>query len=139
MTTIARHALLPLALVLLTVPTGGCTMHSTATHWNKRVGPDGQPVFVKSSTNVGMNLGIVLPVLGSTTVDRMIDTLTAEIAVEQGDHVRIVQSSAENYWYGFPPFTWIFTPVITTVVSEYRPSPEAQAKAEAEPKAAAGR
>ena len=27
-----------------------------------------------------------------------------------------------------PPFTWIFTPVITTVVADYEPSPEVLAK-----------
>ena len=91
-----------------------------------------KPVFVKSTTNIGFNLGIIIPFLGGTTIDSMVDTMTDEIAQENGDHVRIIESAAENYWYGFPPFTWILTPVITTVTSDYQPSAEELAKAEAE-------
>lgn len=113
-----------------------CSLHSTATHWNGRVGPNGKPVYVKESTNIGLNLGIVLPVLGSTTTDWMLDELTGEIASESGDTVRVIQSSSENYWYGFPPFTWIITPVITTVSAEYEPSADTLAKDLAEQAAA---
>lgn len=100
----------------------GCTFHSTATHWNGRLGEDGKPIFVKTSTNVGMNLLIVLPVLGNTSIDEMLDVTTQEIARFNSDHVRVFETSSENYWHGFPPFTWIFTPVITNVSVEYRPS-----------------
>ena len=115
----------------LALTLGACTFHSTATHWNGRLGPNGEPVYVKSSTNVGFNLGIVLPLLGSTEIDAMVSDLTGEIAAEQGDTVRIIESSSENYWYGFPPFTWIFTPVITTVTADYEPSAATMAANEA--------
>ena len=36
-----------------------------------------------------------------------------------GDNVRVFQAATENYWYGFPPFTWIVTPVISTVAADY--------------------
>ncbi|MEM6671776.1 MAG: hypothetical protein AAF726_02970 [Planctomycetota bacterium] len=119
--------LLPIALLL-----AGCSFHSTATQWNERVGPDGEPVFVKSTTSVGLNLFILLKVIGGTDTPGMIDELTEEIADENGDHVRIIQSEVENYWYGFPPFTWIVTPVITTVTADYRPSQAELAAARAE-------
>lgn len=112
-------------MLLLACLAGGCSLHSTADRWNGRVGPDGQVVWVKTTTNIGLNLGIVIPVLGSTTIPRMVDTMTGEIAVEGGDRVRVVQSSSENYWFGFPPLTWVLTPVITTVVCDYQPSAEA--------------
>ena len=47
---------------------------------------------------------------------------------EKGDVDRMIESSTENYWYGFPPFTWILTPVITTVTADYEPSPDVLAK-----------
>lgn len=103
----------------------GCTFHSTATHWNGRVGPDGHPVFVKSATNVAINLLILLPFLGNTSMDEMVDDLTAEIAEAGGDHVRVVESSSVNYWdaLAFPGITFFVTPVVSNLAVEYRPSP----------------
>ena len=97
-----------------------CTLHSTATHWNGRVGADGKPVQVKSTKNVGVNAAVVIPLLGSTSIDKMVNDLTAEIASENGDRVRLIETDTEVYWYGFPPFTWIITPVVTTVTADYQ-------------------
>ena len=46
----------------------------------------------------------------------------AELPGQGGDRVRVIQSGAENYWYGWSPFTWIITPVVTDVALEYEPS-----------------
>jgi hypothetical protein len=115
----------------LTLPlvAGGCAFHSNATQWSERVGPDGHPVFVKSTTNVGLNFLIALKIVGGTDTPGMIQEITGSIAEDGGDKVRIIQSESENYWYGFPPFTWILTPVITTVTADYRPSEDALSKA----------
>ncbi len=116
---------LPLALALcLTALLPGCAFHSTADRWNDRVGLNGNPVYVKSTTSVGLNLFVFLRVIGATTTATLIDEMTEEIAEENGDRVRVIQSSTENYWYGFPPFTWILTPVVTNVVADYEPSPD---------------
>ena len=104
--------------LLATLPS--CTLHSTATHWNGRVGADGKPVQVKSTKNVGVNAAVVIPLLGSTSIDKMVNDLTAEIASENGDRVRLIETDTEVYWYGFPPFTWIITPVVTTVTADYQ-------------------
>jgi len=45
--------------------------------------------------------------------------------------VRIVQGTEESHFYGFPPFSWVVTPVISTVSAEYS-SPEVYAKDQAE-------
>ena len=118
---------------VLTLPLlAGCSFHSSATHWNGVVGQDGNPIFVKSTMNLALNVGIILPILGRTTIDEMMDESTAEIASQGSNHVRVIETSSENYWYGFPPLTWLLTPVITTVNVEYRPSKEELAKARAE-------
>ncbi len=114
-------------LALLLVSSTACTFHSTAKRWNDRVGANGNPVYVKSTTNFGLNLGIILPLFGSTEIDSMVHDMTGEIADENGDRVRIIESAAENYWYGWPPFTWIITPVLTTVTADYEPSAEQRA------------
>ncbi|HEX5050140.1 MAG TPA: hypothetical protein VFZ65_00080 [Planctomycetota bacterium] len=102
----------------------GCTFHSTATHWHGRVDPSGKPVFVKVTTNVGLNVAIILPLLGATTIDTMLDECSGDVERLGSDGVRVIQTNAENYWYGFPPFTWVLTPVITDVAIEYTPSEE---------------
>jgi hypothetical protein len=114
-----------------------CSFHSTATHWNGRTDAEGKPVFVQTTTNVGLNALIILPLFGSTTIDAMLDTTTEEIAKRDSNRVRVIQSTSENYWYGFPPFTWILTPVITDVAVEYEPSAkELAAAVAADPKLA---
>ncbi len=110
----------------------GCSLHGTATHWNGRVGIDGETVFVKNTTNVGVNLFVGVPLFGSTTMDRMIDSTTGAIAEVDGNKVRVIETSNENYCYGFPPFTWILTPVITSVSIEYQPSAKERAAVAAE-------
>ena len=102
----------------------GCTTTTTAKNWNNRVGPNGKPVYVKSHTTVGLNVAIFIPVLGATTLTKQIDRLTRDIAAENGNVVRMIETSTENYWYGYPPFSWVLTPVITTVTADYEPSPD---------------
>jgi len=99
----------------------GCAFHSTAKNWNGLKGRDGNPSYYKKTTKVAFNLLIAVPFIGNVGIDGMVEDLTADIAEAQGDKVRIVQGSSENYWYGFPPFTWIVTPVVTTVSAEYIP------------------
>ena len=117
-----------LSLLVTFALTSGCTMTSTSKHWNGRVGPNGKRVYVKSHTNIGLNIGIFIPVLGATTLPKEIDKLTGELEKEQGNVVRLIQSSSDNYWYGYPPFSWVLTPVITTVTADYEPSPAVLAK-----------
>lgn len=129
-------------LRLLAIPallaTTACSFHSTATRWNGMRDADGHPVFVKTTTNIGFNLLIILPILGNTTIDSMLDETTAEIAKEGGSRVRVIQSGAENYWYGWSPFTWVITPVVTDVALEYQPSQAAFDAATALPKTDGG-
>ncbi|MBL8730412.1 MAG: hypothetical protein JNM25_18485 [Planctomycetes bacterium] len=120
-----RRALALGALSLLT----GCAMHTNATRWNGHLGPDGKPVFVLHSQYVGFHLLIAVPFVGSTQVDRMIDESTAWITAQEGDHLRLVETESNNYWYCIPPLSWLLTPVGTSVTFEYRPSASALAAA----------
>lgn len=111
----------PLLATAVAFALSGCTLHSSAKVWNGVVGPDGVPVYVHTTTNVGMNLGIFLEALGNTELESCIDTMTAAIRDEDGDHVRLVETSGLNLWFVFPPMSFLFTPVVTTTTAEYRP------------------
>lgn len=111
-----------LVLALALVPLAGCSFHNTARAWNGLVGADGEPVFYTSTTKVGVRFLVIIPLFGNLEVDGMIDDVTQEIAAAGGDHIRIVQGTTEAYWYGFPPVTWVFTPVVSRVDADWRPS-----------------
>lgn len=117
-----------LLLLGLSLLLNGCAFHSTAKNYNGLMGIDGQPAYYKKTTKVAFNLLVAVPFIGNVGIDGMVDDLTAEIAELKGNNVRIVQGSSENYWYGFPPFTWLLTPVVTTVSAEYRPEEESYVK-----------
>lgn len=119
----SRVALSLCALALAFLP--ACSFHSVARDWNGRVGPQGEPLYFSSVTKVGMNLFIIIPLFGNVQIDGMVDELTSEIGELGGDHVTIVQGATENYWYGFSPLTWIFTPIISDLSATYRPTPSA--------------
>ncbi|MEZ6037657.1 MAG: hypothetical protein R3F29_09260 [Planctomycetota bacterium] len=129
------NRLLRSSLLCSLLATTACSFHSTATHWNGMRDADGKPVFVKTTTNIGFNLLIILPILGNTTIDSMLDETTKAIASEGGSRVRVIQSGSENYWYGWSPFTWVITPIVTDVALEYEPSKAAFDEATAMPKA----
>lgn len=112
---------------LLALCSAGCAFHTTAREWHGLRDPDGEAIWYTATTKVGMNLFVVIPVFGDIGVDGMIDELSASIERGGGDHLRIVQGGSENYWYGFPPLTWIFTPVLSNVHAEWRPHPVALA------------
>lgn len=107
----------------------GCAFHSTATHWNGHVGSDGEPVFVQQSTYLGFHLFAMLPFVGATTIDEMVDEATGQVPGESGARMRLLETETNNYWYGVPPLTWFVSPVVTSVSIEYRPSPAALARA----------
>ena len=115
-----RQALFIMVLCVLSV-LSSCAFHSTAKNWNGLTGSNGKPTYYKITTKVAFKLAVAIPLIGNIGIDGMVDDLTEEIAEVKGDNVRIVQGSTENYWYGFPPFTWILTPVISTVAAEYTP------------------
>jgi hypothetical protein len=123
------HAVVGVVLVSLSV--GGCAFRSTATDWHGLKGLDGQPTYYTTTTKVGMNLFIIVPFLGDMGITGLTQALTADIKQEGGNDVRIVQGTSESYFYGWPPFTWLLTPVVSTVSAEYAPDPARYAQDQA--------
>jgi hypothetical protein len=100
---------------------GSCAFHKTADQWNGLVGPAGEPVYLNATTKVGFHLLVFLPFIGKTGLDGMVEEATEEVRKDGGDFVRVVQSNSDNYWYALPPITWVVTPVVHSLVVEYRP------------------
>lgn len=113
-----------LVTLVVALSLGSCASHTTARRWNGVTGADGEPTFYTTTKRPAIRLFVVIPFLGNPDVDGMVDDLTAYVASKGGDHVRLVQGDTENYWFAFPPLTWVLTPVVARVDAEWRPSPE---------------
>ena len=114
-----------LNLSLLVLGLSGCAFSTVAKDWNGLKGPEDKPTFYMTTMKVGLNLFIAVPFFGNMDIDGLTRDVTAYIKEQGGDEVRIVQGTTENYFYGWPPFTWIITPVISTVSAQYQPTPDA--------------
>jgi hypothetical protein len=124
------HALCGIALLSLTL--GGCAFSTTAKDWNGLKGPDDKPSYYMTTTKVGLNLLIAVPFLGDMGIAGLTRDLTEYVKEQGGNDVRIVQGTSESYFYGWPPFTWVITPVVSTVSAQYEPNEEQFAKDQAE-------
>jgi hypothetical protein len=120
-----------LITIALALGASGCAFTTTARDWNGLHGVEGKPRYYASATKVGVKLLSVIPFLGDMGISGLTEHLTGDIREEGGNEVRIVQGTEESYFYGFPPFTWVVTPVISTVAMEYTPDPEVYAKDQA--------
>jgi hypothetical protein len=100
----------------------GCVFTSKAKDYNNLASLDRLPATYMTTTKIGLNLLVIVPFMGDMGISGLVRDMTADIKEEGGDEVRIVQGGSENYWYGWPPFTWIVTPVISTVAAEFIPS-----------------
>ena len=119
-------------VLLLTLGTSGCAFHETARNWSGLSGADDKPTYYMTATKVGFKLLIVVPFLGDMGISGLTRALTKRIREEGGNEVRIVQGNSEAYFYGWPPFTWVLTPVVSTVAAEYHPTYEGYEKIEEE-------
>jgi hypothetical protein len=115
--------------LLLTIP--GCTFESNARRWNGTYGADGEKIFVKTLTRVGLNAFVILPFFGWTDTGTLVDQLTAEVRRDHGDYVRLVSVEAQRFWLGLVPISFFVTPVVATVAAEYRPGIELLERQEA--------
>jgi hypothetical protein len=115
----------------LALALSGCAFSTTAKDWNGLKGLDDKPTYYMTTTKVGLNLLIAVPFIGDMGISGLTRDLTEYVKSEGGNDVRIVQGTTESYFYGWPPFTWVITPVVSTVSAEYEPSPEQFAKDQA--------
>ena len=97
-----------------------CSVKTVANDFNGLVGENEQPVYFTSLVNRGINLFIGSKFIGDVEVESMIRKLTLDIKQSGGNYIHVVQGETNNYWYLFPPLSFIFTPMVSTVAIEYR-------------------
>ncbi len=92
-----------------------CTMHSHVTKFNGVNGLRGEPVEYHTTSKWAFHFLFAFSMLGDASKEATIDEFTKEASSRGGDRVRITQTSRTTYWYIFPPLSFLFHPVQTTV------------------------
>ena len=91
-----------------------CSTTTVGTKFNGIATSDGSPRVFQNTTNYAIHLGMgYYPVLGNGTVEGSINSFTDEARKNGGTKADITNMSANNFWYIFPPFTFLITPVVT--------------------------
>ena len=106
-------------LMLVTFVLPGCSSVQKASDFNGLSTPAGNAVHL-NTTNIGVHLifGTGSAVLGNATLEQTMRDFTKAAKAEGASKVRVVQSSRTALWFVFPPFSFIFTPVITNVAGD---------------------
>ncbi|MCR9141329.1 MAG: hypothetical protein NXI24_03695 [bacterium] len=97
-----------------TTPGDAIHTSSTAAQFNGTTTPDGAPRVYQHTTNYALHLGLgIFPIVGNATVESSVHSFTADGRKAGGSKVQITNMDYDSLWYILPPFSLIFTPVIT--------------------------
>jgi len=105
------------AIVLLSA----CSRTRTATNFNGLSTPDGKPIAHLSTSNLAIHLLASQPLVGNATLQATVDDFTRAAAGKNAGNVRIVQSKVTAWWFIFPPFSFVLTPVSSNVAGDVLP------------------
>ncbi|MCZ8237156.1 MAG: hypothetical protein O9346_12860 [Leptospiraceae bacterium] len=93
-----------------------CTSTKSAKRFSNIDTPDGKPATFQSTTNLGINLLIVAYELhDKASLDNTVNDFTLAARKEKASKHMITDTSCNPWWFIFPPFTLVITPVSCTV------------------------
>lgn len=116
-----RNLIMSLSLACLVVLCAGCSRTLVATNFNGLSTPDGEPIAHVSTSNLAIHLLGSQPLVGNATLMGTMDDFTKAVKEENGTNVRVVQSKVFNWWFLFPPFSFVLTPVTSNVAGDVLP------------------
>ncbi len=112
--------ILPLIAAIFTaVLLSGCTSTIDCSYDGLST-PDGQAIAHVNAFKVGCNF-FALPMINDPTLRSTFKQLTDEAKRLNGTKVRVMESNISHLWWSFPPFTFIFIPVISEVAGDVYP------------------
>lgn len=98
-----------------------CSTTRKATNFNGLSTPDGKPISHLNTSNIAIHLLATQPLVGNASLEGTVDDFTRAAKEENATKVRIVQSSVTNWWFIFPPFSFVLTPVSSNVAGDALP------------------
>lgn len=98
----------------------GCTSVSQSQNLPGLTSPEGMPLRHVNVSKAAVHFGFgSIPMFGNAGIHKAVDTLAEEARKAGVEHLDIVYSSRTNWWFSFPPFTFLFTPVTTSVAGNF--------------------
>lgn len=95
-----------------------CSTTRQAANFNGLATPDGMPIAHLSTSNLALHLFGTMPLAGDASLTGTIAEFTRIARMKQATKVRIVQSSVVSWWFIYPPFSFILTPVSSNVAGD---------------------
>jgi len=97
----------------------GCSSTTVARDFNGLSTSEGKPIAHLSTGNLAVHLLFgKTPLWGDASLPKTVSDFTAAAKAQNASEVHIVQSSRRAWWFLFPPFTFILTPVSSNVAGE---------------------
>ncbi len=106
------------SVVLCVMVLVGCSSVTKCTEFNGLTTPDGKAIAHVSANNIALHLLSKDPLVGDASLETTLGDFTAAAKAAGAKEVRIVQSRRTNWWFLFPPFTFIITPVTSNVAGD---------------------
>ena len=96
----------------------GCATTKHAKDFNGLSTPDGDAYHLNTSKYALHFLFGIFPLIGDASIEQTVVDFTAAAKEDGASKVRIVQSDKTNWWFIFPPFTFLLTPVSSNVAGD---------------------
>jgi hypothetical protein len=110
-----RKNFLGILIFLLLFETAGCAGSSKMTDYEGMTTPYGRPLAHIHTTRVAFHLFTRFPLFGNASVHRATHDFMMQAKSLGATKINIDHTERVNYWFGFPPFTFLLTPVISSV------------------------
>ncbi|MEZ5977733.1 MAG: hypothetical protein R3F34_05895 [Planctomycetota bacterium] len=108
-------ALLAASVALLA---GGCVSNTSATGFADLPTVDGRPQEFLGTTTYSLHFLFIVPLIGDGRMQRAVDAFSVEARRRGAENVRIIDTTSDTYWYVFPPISFLFQPVVTSIEGE---------------------
>ena len=96
----------------------GCATTKHAKDFSGLTTPDGEAYHLNTSKYALHFLFGLYPLIGDASIEQTVADFTTAAKEDGASQVRIVQSDKTNWWFVFPPFTLLLTPVSTNVAGD---------------------
>lgn len=107
-----------IAVLFSSVFLTGCASTKHAKDFSGLTTPYGEAYHLNTSKYALHLLFGLFPFIGDASIEQTVADFTTAAKEDGASQVRIVHSDKFNWWFVFPPFTLLLTPVSTNVVGD---------------------
>lgn len=113
-----RVSALGFILACAIMPLAACSSTRQAMNFNGLATPEGKPIAHLSTSNLAIHLVGTMPLFGDASLTGTVAEFTRIAKMKNASKERIVQSSVTTWWFVYPPFSFVLTPVSSNVAGD---------------------